>query len=168
MQYIIAFLQRLVHTLWRVLPALSLVLSLPSSAGEPQTEVTSLRVRVNNAVVLGEADLHRMQFKSDAAAMAVFRKNVIPLRHGNSIQLQVEIIDARGKAVDVTRSTDVKYESLSPWKMKVTPQGLVTMAPDEPYVSDQASTMAGDTAIFISYKTGSDVVWNKVFLSIVR
>lgn len=45
-----------------------------------------------------------MTFKTDAAAMAVFRKNVIPLRQGESVQLQVEIVDTYGKATDVTRS----------------------------------------------------------------
>jgi hypothetical protein len=168
MQYITAFLNRLGRTLRRILSAIPFMLSISSFAGEPQKDAASLRVRVNDNIVLGEADLHRMTFKTDAAAMAAFRKNVIPLREGNSVQIQVEIVDARGKAAEVTRSTNVKYESLSPWKLKVNSEGLVTMTPSEPYLSGQAGTMAGDTAVFISYETDTSVVWNKVFFSITR
>ncbi|KRB79521.1 hypothetical protein [Noviherbaspirillum sp. Root189] len=168
MQYRTTILKRLEQTLWRVLPGLSFVFSVPSVAGESHREVSSLRVRVNDQIVLGEADLHRMTFKSDKAAMAVFRKNVIRLRQGDRVQLQVEIVDAPAQAADVTRSTSLAYESLSPWKIKVNSDGLVTMAPDERYRSDQVNTMAGDTAVLILYKTDTHVLWNKVFFSIAR
>jgi hypothetical protein len=100
--------------------------------------------------------------------MAVFRKNVIPLRPGDNVQLQVEIVDIHGKGTDITRSANVTYESLSPWKLKVTSEGLITLAPDESFASGQINTMAGDTAVFISYQTGTLVVWNKVFISSAR
>jgi hypothetical protein len=144
------------------------MVSPPTFAVEPQKDVASLRVRVNGNIVLGEADLHRMTFKTDAAAMAVFRKNVIPLRPGDNVQLQVEIVDIHGKGTDITRSANVTYESLSPWKLKVTSEGLITLAPDESFASGQINTMAGDTAVFISYQTGTLVVWNKVFISSAR
>lgn len=68
----------------------------------------------------------------------------------------------------MSREAQMKYEALSPWMMKVSPEGLVTMVPDGPYLSDQANTMAGDTAVFISYETGTLGVWNKVLFSSAR
>ncbi|WP_194725292.1 hypothetical protein [Noviherbaspirillum malthae] len=168
MESITVFLNRLGPIFWKALPALSLMSSIESFAGDLQKEASSLRVRVNNNMVLGEADLHRMTFKSDAAAMAAFRKNVIQIGQGGSVQLQVEIVEAQGKATDVTRSAKTKYASLSPWKLKVNPEGLVTIAPSEPYLSGQAGTMAGDTAVFISYETDTSAIWNKVFFSITH
>lgn len=136
-------------------PALSI------QAQNPAESDVALRVLIGNRIVHGEADLSRMKFSSDASALAAFRKNIIPLKPGESVQLRVELLDARGRATDVTRSEAVHYESLSPWKLAVTPNGVVNMLPSETSPSE-----AGDTAVVISHDTSG--AWNKIFFSAAR
>lgn len=126
----------------------------------------ALRVRVNERIVLGEEDLQRMKFPNEASAQATFRRNVIQLKQGQSVQLKVEMVDMRGTVTDVTKSGAVEYQSASPWKLSVSPEGLVTMAPAE---RDQApklwASSVGDTAVYISLRRHPSGAWNKIFFS---
>lgn len=125
---------------------------------------TQLRVRIGDRVVLGEADLARLKFASQAEAIAAFEKNIVRLEPDQSVQLQVELVPARGKVSDVTKDSRIRYDSTSPWKLKVSSQGLVTAAPDEEYRSPLPPTPIGDTAVVIGFEPHQ--AWNKIFFSI--
>ena len=61
-------------------------------------------------------------------------------------------------AKDITQDVSTTYESLSPWKLSVSPSGLVSS------LDEGLQSKAGDTSIVITYNTPNSQGWNKVFL----
>lgn len=122
----------------------------------------ALRVRVNSKPVLGEADLQGRRFPDDAAAMAEFRKNIVPIRQNASVQLSVEAVEMRGRAVNVTTHPSTVYQSLAPSRLSVSHDGLVTTAP----TADARAAVGGDLAVLVVYENKSQQGWNKIFFSI--
>lgn len=121
-----------------------------------------LRMRVNSKPVLGEADLQGRKFADDAAAMAEFKKNIVPMRQNASVQLTVEAVETRGRAVNVTTHPATVYQSLAPSRLSVSQDGLVTAAP----TADAPTAFGGDLAVLVVYENKSQQGWNKVFFSI--
>lgn len=122
-----------------------------------------LRMRVQGKVVLGEADLQQRKFVSEAAAMAEFRRNVVPIQHHASLQLGVEVSDARGRSIDVARHGATRYQSLAPSRLSVSSTGLVTAAPS----ADAPPALGGDLAVLVIHDHSRRPAWNKVFFQIV-
>lgn len=149
--------------------AMSLAPAMPACGAERQPADAALRIRIGGRVVFGEADLRRMTFSSDAAAVAAFRGNVVPLKRGEAVQLQVEVVDAHGGVTEVTKSTSVEYQSLAPWKLTVSREGMVTMTPGEALSPlNPGRSEVGDTAVLIGYANGESAAWNKIFFSSER
>jgi hypothetical protein len=51
---------------------------------------------------------------------------VIPLRLGQSVQLNVEVVHKDGRSTDVTTDSRTQYISIAPWILSVSATGLVT------------------------------------------
>ncbi len=82
----------------------------PIKAGEPGSTKPELTVDVR-------VTANRQVFKPDT---------VIPLRRGQSVQLQVEVVHKDGRAMDVTADFRTQYVSAAPWIVSVSDAGLVT------------------------------------------
>lgn len=134
----------------------------PARATEPVSE--ALRVRAGDRIVLGEADLQHRKFADDAAAMTEFRKNIITLPRNGQVQLTVEAIDTRGRAVNVTTHPATTYQSLAPYRLSVSRNGLVTAAPSP----DSPAGLGGDLAVLIIFDDERQQAWNKVFFNVVQ
>lgn len=155
------------HTIFPGLFALCM-LAAPLARAQPDDAGTTtanvvLRVRVQGKVVLGEADLQQRTFGSEAAAMAEFRRNVVPIQHHASVQLGAEVRDARGRITDVTRHGATTYQSLAPSRLSVSSTGLVTAAPS----ADAPPALGGDLAVLVIHDHPRRPAWNKVFFNIV-
>ncbi|HEY0845872.1 MAG TPA: hypothetical protein VGE12_10930 [Noviherbaspirillum sp.] len=129
---------------------------------EPVSE--ALHVRAGGRSVLGEADLQHRKFIDDAAAMAEFRKNIITLPRNGQVQLTVEAIDVRGRAVNVTTHPATTYQSLAPFRLSVSRDGRVTAAPSP----DSPAGLGGDLAVLIIFDNERQQAWNKVFFNIAQ
>ena len=119
---------------------------------------STLRITIEGKRVLGEADLQSMKFANVEVGQRTFEKNVVRIGPKEAVQLKVELIQGRNAAKDITQDVSTAYESLSPWKLSVSPSGLVSRL-DEGWQSK-----AGDTSIYITYNTPTSQGWNKVFL----
>jgi hypothetical protein len=128
----------------------------------------ALRIRINGMRVLGEADLKRLNFTDEAAGMVEFRKNIVPIKPNQSVRLTVETIDRRGNATAVTAHPLTQYQSLSPWRLTVSPQGVITVTPREesPAKLGRPDTV-GDAGILIVFDDPRQPAWNKVFFNIL-
>lgn len=113
--------------------------------------------------VLGEADLQQKTFADAAVGMAEFKRNIIPIRHLASLQLTVEVINARGHSIDVTRHRATTYQALAPSRLSVSATGLVTAAPS----ADMPPAFGGDLAVLVIHDHPTQPAWNKLFFSIV-
>jgi hypothetical protein len=74
----------------------------------------------------------------------------IPLRRGQSVQLNVEVVRKDGRVIDVTTDSRTRYVSAAPWIVSVSDRGLVTattaQAPQrqaQPSTSDLGMVMIG-------------------------
>lgn len=132
--------------------------SNPMSQEAGSTPNSTLRITIEGKRVLGEADLQRMKFASFEVGQRTFEKNVVRIRPKETVQLKIELIQGRNVAKDVTQDVSTAYESLSPWKLSVSPSGLVSR------LAEGLQSNAGDTSIFITYNTPTSQGWNKVFL----
>lgn len=144
------------------------ILAAPLARAQPDDAGTTtaneiLRVRVQGKVVLGEADLQQRKFASEAAAMAAFRRNVVPIQQHASLQLEAEVSDARGRSIDVTKHRATTYQSLAPSRLSVSSTGLVTAAPS----ADAPPALGGDLAVLVIHDHSRRPAWNKVFFQIV-
>lgn len=141
--------------------ALSAIFVGSANAAETINEV--LRIQVEGKHVLGEADLEARKFSDSAAAMAAFKKNIVSIRRDASVRLTVEAINAQGQATVVTNNPATNYQSLSPSRLSVSAEGVVTASPaaGAPY------GISGDLAVLIVFERGGQQAWNKVFFNIV-
>lgn len=123
----------------------------------------ALRIRVDGKHVLGEADLQARKFADSAAAMAEFKKNIVSIRRNATVRLSVETINAQGQATVVTNNVATSYQSLSPSRLSVSADGLVTAAPSVEWQSG----VGGDVAVLVVFDRGAQQAWNKVFFNVI-
>lgn len=141
--------------------ASSAILIGDANAAEAINEV--LRIQVEGKHVLGEADLEARKFADSAAAMAAFKKNIVSIRRNASVQLTVEAINAQGHATVVTSNPATSYQSLSPSRLSVSADGVVTAAP----AAGAPFGISGDLAVLVVFERGGQQAWNKVFFNIM-
>ncbi|WP_460841373.1 hypothetical protein [Noviherbaspirillum agri] len=122
-----------------------------------------LQIRVDGKPILGEADLQGRDFPNADAAMAAFRKNIVPIRRNSTIQLTVASVDAQGHAVDVTNDGATSYHSLAPSRLSVSSDGMVTAAAP----ADAQWGGSGDVAVLVVHETQVALAWNKVFFNVL-
>ncbi len=132
--------------------------SNPISQEVGPTPNSTLRITIEGKRILGEADLHSMKFSNFEVGQKIFEKNIVRIGPKETIQLKIELIQGRNVAKDITQDVSTTYESLSPWKLSVSPSGLVSS------LDEGLQSKAGDTSIFITYNTPTSQGWNKVFL----
>ncbi|OWW20308.1 hypothetical protein [Noviherbaspirillum denitrificans] len=145
----------------RALVAVAVCSLQAAMAGEQASEI--LRVRVQNRIVLGEAELQNRRFADNEAAMAEFRRNVVTLPRNSSVQLTVELLERGGRYVDVTSHAATEYQSLSPAKLSVSSDGRVTAAPQ----SESLMGAGGDVAIVVVHDKPAQSAWNKIFFRVL-
>lgn len=137
------------------------LLSAPVAAAETVNE--ALRIHVEGRHVLGEADLQAKKFSDSASAMAEFRKNIVSIHRDASVRLTVEIISPHGRATVVTDNAATTFHSLSPSRLSVSADGVVTASP----ATDAPLGGSGDVAVLIVFDRGAQQAWNKVFFNVI-
>lgn len=100
----------------------------------PETNVDML-IYIQGKQILGEQDFSKIKLEKgdkfdEAALQQALKKNTVPIRRGESVQLKVERVGKDGVPVDITYNPATVYESTGPWSLTVTEGGLVTAAPD--------------------------------------
>lgn len=123
----------------------------------------ALRIRVDGKHVLGEADLQARKFANSDAAMAEFKKNIVSIRRNATVRLTVETINSQGQATVVTNKVATSYHSLSPSRLSVSNEGVVTAAPSV----DWQSGGGGDVAVLVVFERGAQQAWNKIFFNVI-
>jgi hypothetical protein len=128
---------------------------------DPASGADALRVYVDGKRILGEADLMNKKFANDAESMATFKRNIISIRRNASVALLVEKVNRNGQVIDVTKDARTRYQSLAPFRLSVSSDGIITAAPtpEAPFM------LGGDLAILIQYE-GQGAAWNKVFVAV--
>lgn len=163
-QFPMPYLTKAAFTLTKHISALVVVAVCSSNTAMANEQVSEiLRVRVQNRIVLGEADLQNRRFADNEAAMAEFRRNVVSLPRNTSVQLTVELLERGGRYVDVTSHAATEYQSLSPAKLSVSSEGLVTAAPQ----SESLTGAGGDVAIVVVHDKPAQSAWNKIFFRVL-
>lgn len=132
-----------------------------ASAAEPVNE--ALRIHVEGRHVLGEADLQARKYSDTASAMAEFRKNIVSIHRDASVRLTVETISPQGRATVVTDNAATTFHSLSPSRLSVSVDGVVTASP----ATDAPLGGSGDVAVLIVFEKGAQQAWNKVFFKVI-
>lgn len=132
-----------------------------ANAGEAINE--ALRIQVEGKYVLGEADLQSRNFADSASAMAAFKKNIVSIRRNATVKLTVETINPQGQVAVVTNNPATSYYSLSPSRLSVSTDGVVSAAPS---VDAQAGS-SGDVAVLVVFERGAQQAWNKVFFNVI-
>ncbi len=93
----------------------------------------------------------------------------IPIKSGQSVALHVEVVRRDGTQTDVTRDPKTSYFSLTPWSVRVSSDGVVTVAGSSEFdPSRMADTELGSITVTYGLVGDADIGAASIMFKVVK